>query len=185
MRQHQKYFPLFAGGKLLPEFLVVSNMRVSDPRPIVSGNERVVRPRLEDARFFFNQDRKVRLETRVPQLASVVYHSKLGSQLERVERIQLLAGKIARDMGADPDLAERAAWLSKADLLTGMVGEFPELQGIMGAYYAKHDHEPDDVVEAIRDQYRTRRDDADPENLVSASLYLADRIDALVGLFGV
>jgi len=186
MRQNQKYFPLFArDGKLLPKFLVVSNMRVKDPRAIVDGNERVVRPRLEDARFFHNQDRKVRLETRVPQLANVVYHSKLGSQLERVQRIQLLAGKIARDIGADPALAERAAWLSKADLLTGMVGEFPELQGIMGGYYARHDGEPPQVVEAIRDQYRMRRDEADPENLVSASLYLSDRVDALVGLFGI
>jgi glycyl-tRNA synthetase beta chain len=185
MRQHQKYFPLFSGGKLLPEFLVVSNMRVSDPRAIVKGNERVVRPRLEDARFFLNQDRKVRLETRVPQLANVVYHSKLGNQRQRVERIQLLAGKIARDIGAVPELAERAAFLSKADLLTGMVGEFPELQGIMGGHYAKYDHESDDVVAAIRDQYRTKRDEADPMNLVSASLYLADRIEAMVGLFGV
>jgi glycyl-tRNA synthetase beta chain len=186
MRQNQKYFPLFAGGgKLLPKFLVVSNMRVSDSRAIVSGNERVVRPRLEDARFFFNQDRKVRLETRVPQLANVVYHRKLGNQRERVERIQLLAGKIARDIGANSEHAERAAFLSKADLLTGMVGEFPELQGIMGGYYAKHDNEPDGVAEAIRDQYRTKREDADPKNLVSASLYLSDRLDALVGLFGV
>ena len=186
MRQNQKYFPLFAqNGKLLPKFLVVSNMRVKDPSAIVDGNEKVVRPRLEDARFFFNQDRKVRLETRVPQLANVVYHNKLGSQLERVERIQLLAGKIARDVGADPALAERAAWLSKADLLTGMVGEFPELQGIMGGYYAEHDREPRPVVDAIRDQYRLKLDESDPEHLVSASLYLADRIHTLVGFFGV
>jgi glycyl-tRNA synthetase beta chain len=186
MRQNQKYFPLFAkNGKLLPKFLVVSNMRVKDPSAIIAGNERVVRPRLEDARFFFSQDQRTRLETRVPLLAKVVYHNKVGNQLERVERIQLLAGKIARDIGADPALAERAAWLSKADLLTGMVGEFPELQGVMGAYYARHDSEPAAVVEAIRDQYRTKRDEADPENLVSASLYLSDRIDALIGLFGV
>ena len=186
MKQHQKYFPLFAGdGKLLPKFLVVSNMRVKDSRAIVSGNEKVVRPRLEDARFFFNQDRKVGLRERVPQLANVVYHNKLGSQLERVERIQLLAGKIARDIGADPELAERAAWLSKADLLTGMVGEFPELQGIMGGYYAEHDRESRPVVEAIRDQYRLKLDESDAEHLVSASLYLADRINTLVGLFGI
>src|SRR4051794_4434940 len=130
MRQNQKYFPLFdAAGKLLPRFLIVSNMQVSDPRHIVGGNERVVRPRLEDARFFYDQDRKQRLESRVPQLAKVVYHRKLGSQLERVERIQLLAGSFARALKADFSLAERAAWLAKADLLTGMVGEFPELQG--------------------------------------------------------
>src|SRR5215467_9558873 len=186
MRQNQKYFPLFAhDGKLLSKFLVVSNMQVEDPRAIVSGNEKVVRPRLEDARFFFNQDRKVRLETRVPQLANVVYHNKLGSQLERVERIQLLAGKIARDIGADAEHAERAAWLSKADLLTGMVGEFPELQGLMGGYYAAHDSEPQPVVDAIRDQYRLKLDDADAEHLASLSLYLADRIHTLVGFFGV
>src|SRR5205085_6060205 len=130
MRQNQKYFPLFDdAGKLQPRFLIVSNMRTADPRHIIAGNERVVRPRLDDARFFYNQDRKVRLDARVPQLAKVVYHGKLGSQLERVERLQLLAGEIARQMQADAALAERAAWLSKADLLTGMVGEFPELQG--------------------------------------------------------
>src|SRR6266853_1361059 len=122
MRQNQKYFPLFAtDGKLLPKFLIVSNMRVDDPRPIVGGNERVVRPRLEDARFFFNQDRKIRLEARVPQLAKVVFHNKLGSQLERMQRIKLLAGEIARPLRADVMQAERAAELSKADLLTAMV----------------------------------------------------------------
>src|SRR4029077_6184824 len=132
MRQNQKYFPLFdADGKLLPKFLLVSNMKVADPRDIVAGNQRVVRPRLEDARFFFNQDRKQRLETRVPLLDKVVYHNKLGSQLERVQRVQLLAGKIARELKADAAAPERAAWLAKADLLSGMVGEFPELQGIM------------------------------------------------------
>ena len=186
MRQNQKYFPLFAhDGKLLSKFLVVSNMQVENPSAIVGGNEKVVRPRLEDARFFFNQDRKVRLEIRVPQLANVVYHNKLGSQLERVERIQLLAGKIARDIGADAAHAERAAWLSKADLLTGMVGEFPELQGLMGGYYAEHDSEPRPVVDAIRDQYRLKLDESDAEHLVSLSLYLADRIHTLVGFFGI
>src|SRR5512134_1239824 len=118
MRQNQKYFPLFDGAaKLLPRFLIVSNMKLADPRHIIAGNERVVRPRLEDARFFYDQDRKVRLEARVPQLAKVVYHHKLGTQLERVQRIQLLAGQIARNLGADPLLAERAAELAKADLL--------------------------------------------------------------------
>src|SRR5918993_704442 len=124
MRQNQKYFPLFdRKEKLLPRFLIVSNMKLADPRHIIGGNERVVRPRLEDARFFYDQDRKVRLEERVPQLATVVYHNKLGTQLERVQRIQLLAGKIARLLKADAGAAERAAWLSKADLPTGMVGE--------------------------------------------------------------
>jgi glycyl-tRNA synthetase beta chain len=126
MRQNQKYFPLFdAAGRLTGKFLIVSNMQVADPRHIVRGNERVVRPRLEDARFFFDQDRKVRLEERVPQLGKVVYHNKLGSLLERVSRIKLLAGGIARSLGADALKAERAAELAKADLLTGMVGEFP------------------------------------------------------------
>src|SRR5229473_816680 len=124
MRQNQKFFPLFASdGKLLPKFLIVSNMRVNDPRHIIGGNERVVRPRFEDARFFFNQDRKIRLEARVPRLAKVVHHNKLGSQLDRVQRIKRVAGEIARKLGADFVLAERAAELCKADLPTGMVSE--------------------------------------------------------------
>jgi len=124
-------------------------MQVADARHIIGGNQRVVRPRLEDARFFYNQDRKQRLDERVPLLAKVVYHNKLGSQLERVERVQLLAGKIARQLKTDDALAQRAAWLAKADLLTGMVGEFPELQGVMGRYYALHDEEPAVVADAI------------------------------------
>jgi glycyl-tRNA synthetase beta chain len=187
MQQHQKYVPLRDGktDKLVQRFLFVSNLEAKDPREIVHGNERVLRARLSDAKFFYDQDRRIKLELRVGRLESVVYHNKLGSQLKRVKRIQLLAGKIARDIGADPALSERAAWLSKADLLTGMVGEFPELQGIMGGYYAQHDGEPSAVAEAIRDQYRTRSSEADPENLVSASLYLADRLEALLGLFGI
>ena len=187
MRQNQKYFPLFdPAGKLLPGFLIVSNMKVADPRHIVAGNERVVRPRLEDARFFYNQDRKRRLEERVPQLGSVVYHGKLGSQLERVERIQLLAGRIARALGTDAAAAERAAWLSKADLLTGMVGEFPELQGVMGRYYALHDGEPREVADAIEAHYRPRfAGDALPEHAVACAVALADKLDALAGLFGI
>jgi len=184
MRQNQKYFPLFArDGKLLPKFLIVSNMRV-DPRPIVSGNERVVRPRLEDARFFFNQDRKTRLEARVPQLAKVVFHSKLGSQLERVQRIKLLAGEIARSLSADVMQAERAAELSKADLLTAMVGEFPELQGIMGRYYALHDDEQREVADAIEQHYRPRfARDKLPEGPIASAVALADKLDSLAGLF--
>jgi len=187
MRQNQKYFPLFdRAGKLLPGFLIVSNMKVADPRHIVTGNERVVRPRLEDARFFYNQDRRRRLEERVPQLAKVVYHGKLGTQLERVERIQLLAGRIARALGADAASAERAAWLSKADLLTGMVGEFPELQGVMGRYYALHDGEPREVADAIEAHYRPRfAGDALPEHPVACAVALADKLDALTGLFGI
>ena len=131
-------------------------MQVADPDHIISGNERVVRPRLADARFFFNQDRKERLESRVPRLGKVVYHNKLGTQLERVERVQLLAGNIARALRRRSALAERAAWLSKADLLTDMVGEFPELQGIMGRYYALHDGEPAAVADAIEAHYQPR-----------------------------
>jgi glycyl-tRNA synthetase beta chain len=187
MRQNQKYFPLFdADGRLLPKFLIVSNMRVADPRHIISGNERVVRPRLEDARFFYDQDRKTRLEDRVPQLASVVHHNKLGSQLERVERIQLLAGRIARELGADPAPAERAAWLSKADLVTGMVGEFPELQGTMGRYYALHDGESKDVAEAVEAHYRPRfAGDRLPEGSTACAVALAEKLDILAGLFGI
>lgn len=187
MQQNQKYFPLFdSAGRLLPRFLIVSNMKIADPRNIVAGNERVVRPRLEDARFFYRQDRKVRLETRVPQLSRVVYHNKLGSQLERLERIQLLAGKIARDIGADPVLAERAAWLSKADLLTGMVGEFPELQGVMGRYYATADGEPQAVADAIDAHYRPRfAGDRLPEGKIAGAVALADKLDTLAGFFGI
>src|SRR6266849_1882450 len=154
MRKNQKYFPLLASDrKLLPKFLIVSNMRVDDPRSIVSGNERVVRPRLEDARFFFDRDRRIRLEARVPRLAKVVFHNKLGSQLERMQRIKLLAGGIARSLRADVMQAERAAELSKADLSTAMVGEFPELQGVIGRYYALHDKEPAVVADAIEAHY--------------------------------
>src|SRR5262249_24001949 len=145
-----------AASKLTGKFLIVSNMKVADPRHIVEGNERVVRPRLEDARFFYDQDRKVRLEARVPQLAKVVYHGKLGTQLEPTQRIKLLAGEIARKLGANTMLAERAAELSKADLLTGMVGEFPELQGVMGRYYARNDGEAAEVADAIEQHYRPR-----------------------------
>jgi glycyl-tRNA synthetase beta chain len=187
MRQNQKYFPLFdAAGGLQPKFLIVSNMRVAEPRHIVAGNERVVRPRLEDARFFYDQDRRTRLESRVPELARVVYHNKLGTQLERVQRIQLLSGRIARALGADPVLSERAAWLAKADLLTGMVGEFPELQGIMGRYYALHDGEPREVADAIEAHYRPRfAGDRLPEHPVSCAVALADKLDSLSGLFGI
>jgi glycyl-tRNA synthetase beta chain len=186
MQQHQKYVPLRdkGTGKLLARFLFVSNIETKESREIVHGNERVLRARLSDAKFFFDQDRKTRLDARVPRLANVVYHRKLGSQLQRVERIRALTGKIAPAIGAEPGLADRAAELSKADLTTEMVGEFPELQGIMGRYYALHDGEPAAVANAIGDQYQTRRG-ADAMDLVSASLYLADRVEQLTGLFGI
>jgi len=187
MRQHQKYFPLFdATGKLTRKFLIVSNMQVADPRHIIGGNQRVVRPRLEDARFFFDQDRKTRLEERVPRLAKVVYHNKLGSQLERTQRVKLLAGKIARALSADTLQAERAAELAKADLLTGMVGEFPELQGVMGRYYALHDNEPAAVADAIEAHYRPRfAGDKLPEGNIACAVALADKLDSIAGLFSV
>ncbi|MBW8906259.1 MAG: glycine--tRNA ligase subunit beta, partial [Betaproteobacteria bacterium] len=183
MRQNQKYFPLFdEQGRLLPRFLIVSNMVAADPRHIIGGNERVVRPRLEDARFFYNQDRKTRLDARVPQLAKVVYHAKLGSMLERVERIRALGEQIAGELDADTALAGRAAALAKADLVTGMVGEFPELQGVMGRYYALHDGEPGEVADAIAQHYRPRfSGDALPETALSAAVALADKLEALAG----
>jgi len=187
MRQNQKYFPLFDGsGRLQPKFLIVSNMRVADARHIIGGNERVVRPRLEDARFFYQQDRKVRLEARVPELARVVYHNKLGTQLDRVERMRTLAREIAGELKADVQAAQRAAWLAKADLLTGMVGEFPELQGVMGRYYALNDGEPAEVANAIEAHYRPRfAGDRLPEHPVSCALALADKLEMLSGLFGI
>ncbi len=187
MQQNQKYFPLFDdSGRLQNRFLIVANMAVADPRHIVGGNQRVVRPRLADARFFFDQDRKQRLDTRVPRLAQVVYHNRLGSQLERVERLQKLAGAIARRLHADQAAAERAAYLAKADLLTGMVGEFPELQDIMGRYYAHHDGESPVVADAIEAHYRPRfAGDALPEGNVACAVALADKLDALIGFFGI
>ena len=186
MRQNQKYFPLFdAAGKLLPRFLIVSNMKVADPRPIVAGNERVLRARLSDAKFFFDQDRKEPLENRVPRLAKVVYHSKLGTQGVRVSRLKQLAAEIAGELGADTALAERAAELSKADLLTGMVAEFPELQGVMGKYYALHDGEPAEVADAIEAHYQPRyAGDVLPKGEVACAVALADKLLTLAGLFG-
>lgn len=186
MRQHQRYFPLAdARGKLQPRFLLVSNMPQSKSGAIVRGNERVLRARLADAKFFYDQDRKQRLESRVPRLGTVVFHNKLGTQLERVGRIQLLTGRIAHDLGVDPMPAERAAWLSKADLLTGMVGEFPELQGVMGRYYARHDGEPEVVCDAIEQHYWPRfAGDRLPGGATASAVALADRLDTLVGIFG-
>lgn len=188
MRLNQKYFPLFepATGKLTHRFLIVSNMRVADPVHIVEGNQRVVRPRLADAQFFFETDRRVRLADRVPQLATSVYHNKLGSVLQRVDRIRRIAGHIAAQLGVDPAPVDRAALLAKADLNSNMVGEFPELQGIMGAYYAQADGEPPEVVTAIRDQYRIRLDSPVTEaGQVSAIVFMAERLEVLVGIWGI
>ena len=187
MKQHQKYFPLLdRAGKLLPKFLVVSNLKTADPQHIIHGNERVLRARLSDAQFFFAQDQKTQLDTRVPLLANVVYHNKLGTQLQRVERIQKLAAEIAHQLGANTDHAARAAYLCKADLLTDMVGEFPELQGLMGQYYARIDGEAESVANAIEAHYRPRfaGDDLPGDN-IGAAVALADKLDTLVGIYGI
>jgi len=188
MQQHQKYFPLLerSTGKLLNQFLIVSNIEADDPTNIVKGNERVLRARLSDAKFFYDQDRKTKLSDRVERLGSVVYHNKLGSQLERVQRIRKLASSIAEKLGGDVSKAERAAWLSKADLLTDMVGEFPELQGVMGRYYALHDAEDPSVARAIEEHYLPRlAGDKLPEDNVGRSVALADKLDTLVGIYGI
>ncbi|HQZ44808.1 MAG TPA: glycine--tRNA ligase subunit beta [Usitatibacteraceae bacterium] len=190
MRQNQKYFPLFdAEGALTERFLLVSNLHPQDPSRIVQGNERVVRPRLADARFFFETDRRTRLAERVPQLETIVYHGKLGSQLERVERLRKLATRIQASLprGAKGmPYADRAALLAKADLVTLMVGEFPELQGVMGKYYAQADDEEPSVVRAIEQHYWPRfAGDRLPDGDVSIAVALADRLDALAGLFSI
>jgi glycyl-tRNA synthetase beta chain len=188
MRLNQKYFPLFDphDGKLTHRFLITSNMQVSDPSNIIRGNQRVVRPRLADAQFFFNTDRKILLATRVESLANRVYHNKLGSQRERVERIRRIAGHVARQLNANEQNADRAALLAKADLSSSMVAEFPELQGIMGAYYAEADGEPADVVLALREQYLTRLDTAiNSSSLTSAILFISERAETLIGVWGI
>ena len=187
MKQHQKYFPLLdAEGKLLPKFLLVSNLKPANPRHIIQGNERVLRARLSDAKFFFEQDQKTKLEARTPKLAEVVYHNKLGSQLDRVQRIQKLAGEIAHRLNLSVEHASRAAYLCKADLLSDMVSEFPELQGLMGQYYARMDGEPEAVAKAIGAHYQPRyAGDAIPEDGLSAAVALADKLDTLVGIYGI
>ncbi len=186
MKANQKYFPLMDGDKLTHRFLVVSNMKVSDPANIITGNARVVRPRLSDAKFFFETDKKTPLSARIGKLSRVIYHNKLGTQGERVDRLVKLAAKIARRIGADVSQAERAALLAKADLVTDMVGEFPELQGIMGRYYALADGEPAAVADAIQAHYQPRfNGDALPQGHVACAVALADKLDALIGFFGI
>lgn len=187
MQTNQKYFALTdAEGKLRSRFLIVSNIATDDPTAIVGGNERVVRPRLSDAKFFFEQDKKKTLESRLPQLSSVVYHNKLGSQAERSERVTKLATYIATRLGFDATLAERGARLSKADLLTDMVGEFPELQGIMGTYYARHDGEHDEVARAASEHYQPRfAGDALPSTNTGLAVALADKLETLVGIWAI
>ena len=189
MKANQKYFPLLdAAGKLTNKFLVVSNISPADPSAVIGGNERVVRPRLADAKFFFDQDRKKSLESRVIGLSKVVYHNKLGTQGERVQRVAAIARAIAETLGGGELVqhAEQAAMLAKADLLTDMVGEFPELQGIMGRYYAQHDGLNADVADAIEDHYKPRfAGDSLPRGRVGTVVALADKLETLAGMFGI
>ena len=189
MKANQKYFPLLdTKGKLSNKFLIVSNISPADTSSVIAGNERVVRPRLADAKFFFDQDRKKTLASRVFGLAKVVYHNKLGTQGDRVQRVAAIARSICEQL-KDPGLAtmaDRAALLAKADLLTDMVGEFPELQGIMGRYYALHDGAPPEVADAIEDHYKPRfAGDSLPRHRIGMVVALADKLETLVGLFSI
>ena len=188
MQQNQKYFAVQdEKGRLMNRFFLVSQLEAKDGgEAISSGNARVVRARLADAKFFYDQDRLQTLESRIPLLKNVVYHNKLGTQAERVERVKTIAAKVADLIGADRDKAVRAAQLAKVDLLTQMVGEFPELQGIMGEYYALHDGESEEVALAIREHYQPRfAGDALPSTPVSLAVALADKLETLSGLFGI
>jgi glycyl-tRNA synthetase beta chain len=189
MKANQKYFPLLtAEGKLTHQFLVVSNISPADASAVIGGNERVVRPRLADAKFFFDQDRKKTLASRVEGLNKVVYHNKLGTQGERMTRVRGIAKALGQALGGDAlaQAADTAAQLAKTDLLTDMVGEFPELQGIMGGYYARHDGLSTDIADAIEDHYRPRfAGDELPRNQVGLVVALADKLETLVGMFGI
>jgi glycyl-tRNA synthetase beta chain len=189
MKANQKYFPLLtAQGKLTHQFLVVSNITPADASAVIGGNERVVRPRLADAKFFFDQDRKKTLASRVEGLNKVIYHNKLGTQGERMARVRGIAKALGQALGGDAlaQAADTAAQLAKTDLLTDMVGEFPELQGIMGGYYARHDGLSNDIADAIEDHYRPRfAGDELPRNNVGLVVALADKLETLVGMFGI
>ena len=189
MKANQKYFPLLdATGRLSNKFLLVSNISPADASAVIGGNERVVRPRLADAKFFFDQDRKKTLESRRSGLDKVVYHNKLGTQGERVQRVRAMARLISLQLGdaALAQIVDTAARLAKTDLLTDMVGEFPELQGIMGGYYARHDGLGDAVAHAIEDHYKPRfAGDELPRNLPGVVVALADKLETLVGMFGI
>jgi glycyl-tRNA synthetase beta chain len=187
MQDHQKYFPVIdRNGKLLPYFITVANLVSKDPAQIKAGNERVIRPRLADAAFFWNQDRKKPLADRADGLRSMVFQKKLGTLFDKQERIAVLAGRIADLVDAERAHAERASHLCKCDLLTSMVYEFPELQGIMGRYYAMHDDEADMVAKAIEEHYLPRfAGDELPESSVGQAVALADRFDSLIGIFAI
>lgn len=187
MQDNQKYFPVVdSKGKLLPHFITISNIVSRDPSQVKAGNERVVRPRLTDAAFFWNQDRKQRLETRAEKLGNMVFQTKLGTLLDKQKRVARLAAEIAKLIGGEAKLADRAAYLAKCDLLTSMVFEFPELQGVMGRYYATHDKEPAEVAQALDEQYWPRfAGDRLPESPTGQALAMADRLDTLVGIFAI
>nr|WP_202902689.1 glycine--tRNA ligase subunit beta [Vogesella sp. EB] len=187
MQQNQKYFPLLdSNGKLMNRFLLVSNLETDDPRFIIGGNERVLRARLSDAKFFYEQDQKHRLDSRLPRLEHVVYHNKIGNQLERITRLTSIASAIAAKLGADSSLAGRAAYLAKADLVSDMVGEFPELQGIMGRYYARLDGEDEVVADAIEGHYHPRfAGDSLPQGAIATAVALADKLETIVGIWGI
>src|SRR5450830_1123656 len=189
MKANQKYFPLLdANNKLTNKFLIVSNISPTDPSAVIGGNERVVRPRLADAKFFFDQDRKKTLVSRIAGLDKVVYHNKLGTQGERTQRVAAIAKAIGQKLGGDAldEKAEKAAQLAKADLLTDMVAEFPELQGIMGRYYAQYEKISDDIAYAIEDHYKPRfAGDELPRNEAGICVALADKLETLVGMFGI
>lgn len=187
MKGDQKYFPIYdKDGKLLPHFIFVSNINPDDPTAIIEGNEKVVRPRLSDAEFFFNTDKKQRLEDRLPRLETVLFQKQLGTLLDKTQRIQSLAGEIAAQIGADKAKAERAGLLSKCDLMTNMVFEFTDTQGVMGMHYARHDGEDEDVAVALNEQYMPRfAGDELPKSLVACSVALADKFDTLTGIFGI
>ena len=187
MQQNQKYFPLLdQNGKLMNRFLLVSNLQTADPSHIIHGNERVLRARLSDAEFFYKQDQKATLESRLPKLEHVVYHNKIGSQAQRIDRLQTIAAHIAEQLGTDRATAERAARLAKADLVTEMVGEFPELQGTMGKYYAVLDGEQPEIAAAIEQHYQPRfAGDKLPESPIATAVALADKLETLVGIWGI
>ncbi len=187
MKDNQKYFPLLdKQGKLINKFIFVTNIESKDPQQIVSGNEKVVRPRLADAEFFFKTDRKTKLVERLDSLKTVLFQQQLGTLAEKSERISKVAGFVAAKIGAEPAAAERAGLLSKADLMTNMVGEFPEVQGIMGMHYARLDGESEAVALALNEQYMPRfAGDQLPSRLEGAAVAIADKLDTLVGIFGI
>lgn len=187
MKGDQKYFPVYdAAGKLLPNFIFVANIESKDPQQIISGNEKVVRPRLADAEFFFNTDRKKRLEDNLPRLETVLFQKQLGTLRDKTDRIQALSGWIAEKIGANVENAKRAGLLSKCDLMTNMVFEFTDTQGVMGMHYARHDGEQEEVAVALNEQYQPRfAGDELPASLVACALAIADKMDTLAGIFGI